>query len=190
MSNYKYISKNDAKKLVELEIKTYEDMISMREQLIEVIKEFDGKVINVKFERALKELNSSLRYFKSNDSFEIQLHLLGDHKNTSIKTDNGGTLYLSEATKYLVHYYNFDYRLKEKENWQKDGRFNSSVIIDNLNQRLNEYESTVVKLKEQLMKVDVLIKNKMDIEEKIKEHNNSMCSEILEYFDLLLKRNT
>ena len=63
-----------AKAIVELEVKNRKHVLSLYDKVIEVVKKFDGKIINKRFETALKVIDNSLRVKRNGTSIDISYY--------------------------------------------------------------------------------------------------------------------
>ena len=61
----------DARKLVELEIQNRKEALKLYPEIIKVVEQFDGKVLNKRLETALKKVNERLCCKRGYSDFRI-----------------------------------------------------------------------------------------------------------------------
>lgn len=153
----KYYCNEDARNLVELEIKNRKDALSLYSDIIEVVKKFDGKILNKRFETALKKVDERLSCNREYSWFEINMSVFNSRSCKSIKKDNYGyscTNYLSNSyLKLNALLYTYSNNPEEKV-LLKEERINSLVLIESLNKGKAQMEEKIKELENSLDKVD------------------------------------
>ena len=151
-----YYCNEDARNLVELEIKNRKDALELYTGIIEVVKKFDGKVLNKRFETALKKVDERLGYNRRYSCFEIEMSVFDSRCCKSVNKDDLGyscTNYLVDNHLILNTYvetYTYD---KDKKSMLDNERIVSSVLVEALNKGKVNMEEHIKKLEDSLDKV-------------------------------------
>lgn len=152
----KYYCNEDAKNLVELEIKNRKEALELYDKVIEVVEKFDGKVLNKRLETALKKVDERLSCDRRYSSFEIQMSVFDSRSCRSVNKDDLGyshVNYISDSYLTLNGYLpTYSYSANEKVLLYEE-RIISSVLIESLNYGKKHMEETIVSLEESLDKV-------------------------------------
>lgn len=152
----KYYCNEDARNLVELEIKNRREALKLYDGIIEVVEKFNGKVLNKRFDTALKNVDKRLGFNRSYSSFEIEMSLFDNDSCKSVKKDSFGyshTIYITNRYLILNSYletYTLD---RSKKSLLDNERIVSSVLIESLNNGRKQIEEKIVALEESLDKV-------------------------------------
>ena len=110
----KYYCNEDALNLVKLEIENRKEALKLYDGIIEVVKKFDGKVLNKRFDTALKNFDGRLSYNREHSWFEINMNVFDNRSCKSIKKDSYGyshTNYISDSylrLNSMLYTYSYD----------------------------------------------------------------------------------
>ena len=137
----KHYCNEDARNLVELEIKNRKEALKLYDGIIEVVNKFDGKVLNKRFDTALKKLDGRLSYNREYSWFEIYMNVFDSRTCKSVKKDSYGyscTNYLTDSyLKLNTLLYTYSYNKDEKVLLDNE-RIISSVLVELSKISLNE----------------------------------------------------
>lgn len=185
----KYYCNEDAKNLVELEIQNRKEALKLYDGIIEVVKKFDGKVLNKRFDTALKKFDGRLGYNERNSFFEIEMNVFDNRSCKSVKKDTYGyscTNYITDSYLTLnTIMYTFSYNPDiEKVMLDKDRRIIAEVVIKGLEKGKADIEKKIEVLENSIDKAEEW-KTKL---EKLKREVENVMSEvpyiIREYYDI------
>ncbi len=183
----KHYCNEDARNLVELEIQNRKEALKLYDGIIEVAKKFDGKVLNKRFETALKKVDERLSCDRSYSWFEINMSVFDNRSCKSVKKDSYGyscTNYITDNYLRLNNLvYTYSYNTKDVVMLDNE-RIISSVLIEALNKGKKQMEEKIIQLENSINKVDEW-KNKLkalqiEMEEVMKE----VPYIIREYYDI------
>lgn len=183
----RYYCNEDARNLVELEIKNRKEALELYSKVIEVVEKFDGKVLNKRFETALKKVDERLSFDRKYSSFEIQMSVFDSRSCKSVNKDDLGyscTNYI--ANNYLIlngYLPTYSYNPNEKV-LLYDERIISSVLIESLNIGKKYMEETIVSLEESLNKVTEWKKRLLEIKDEMEKTMKEVPYIIREYYDI------
>lgn len=177
----KYIDTTYSAQLVNLHLDAYRKVISLAEPIKEVLRKFDGKVLNKRLDTALKAVDSGLsvnwRAMPYN-IFEIEWFI----ENRCITTNpdrNGycGAVYINEHTLSAVRCCDYD-------NCVIEGRINADQIIKALDEQMDEYRAWIQEAEDQLAHIDELQAGTKELYEAVKAHNKEISFIVDEYYGL------
>ena len=139
MSRY---NNEDARKLVELEIQNRKEALKLYPEIIKVVEQFDGKVLNKRLETALKKVNERLCCKRGYSDFRIVFTMNRRYEMSS----TGNTIYLRyfylELNTWLE-----TYRInKMEDSFLENERIRASVLIDSLLKGKEHMEKTIEQL--------------------------------------------
>ena len=152
-----YYCNEDARNLVKLEIENRKEALKLYDGIIEVAKKFDGKVLNKRFETALKKVDERLSFNRRYSFFEIEMSTFNNRSCKSVKKDSYGyscTNYISSNSLVLnsmVYTYSND---KNDKVLLENERINSSVLVEALNNGKKQMEEKIKTLEESINKVE------------------------------------
>lgn len=166
-----YNNPNIPKALVELELKNKKYVLSLYDRIIEVVKKFDGKILNKRFETAIKSIDSNLSVDNRGGN---SIYIVYYCSNRMIKMD-GGCNYIKHSeislNSYATTYITTNYRDEQYCVVTIDEKFNKRIdanaFIDKLvegkknienevsaveekHEKIAEYEATLKELKKQI----------------------------------------
>ena len=183
----KHYCNEDARNLVELEIQNRKEALKLYDGIIEVVKKFDGKVLNKRFDTALKQFDGRLSYNREHSCFEIKMNVFDNRSCKSVKKDTYGyscTNYITDSYLRLNNLvYTHSYNAKDVVMLDNE-RIISSVLIEALNKGKEQMKNNIKELENSIDKVDEW-KNKLkalqiEMEEVMKE----VPYIIREYYDI------
>ena len=183
----KYYCNEDARNLVQIEIDNRKEALRLYSAIIEVVEKFDGKVLNKRFETALKKVDERLSFDRSFSSFSIKMNVFNNRSCKSVKTDSYGyscTNYIStndlKLNSYLPTYsYNPDEKVLLVEE-----RSVSSALIESLNNGKNSMEETIKTLEESLNRVDEWKEKLNNLKNEMENLTKEIPYLIKEYYDI------
>lgn len=182
-----YYCNEDAKNLVELEIKNRKEALELYSKVIEVVEKFDEKVLNKRFDTALKTVDKRLSYEREYNRFEIQMNVFDSRCCKSVKEDNYGySSYNYLTTNYLVLnnlLYTYSYS-EEDIVLLNNERINSSVLIESLLIGEAHMKNEIASLEYSLTKIDEWKKKLESLREEVQQTMKTIPYVIREYYDI------
>lgn len=91
----------DVRNLILLEIKNRKAALELYPKVIEVVQKYDGKVLNKRFDTALKKADGRLSYDRDTVRFTINMSCFDNRFCKSVKVDKNGY----SSTNYINDYY-------------------------------------------------------------------------------------
>ena len=183
----RYYCNEDAKNLVMLEIENRKEALKLYDGIIEVVKKFDGKILNKRFDTALKKVDERLSYNRAYTYFEITMSTFDNRCCTSVKKDDLGyshTNYISDHELILNTYLETYTHDKDKESLLSEEKINANVLIEALNNGKNQMEEKIIQLENSFGKVEEW-KNKLEaLQNEIRETMKDIPYIIREYYDI------
>lgn len=183
----KYYCNEDARNLVELEIQNRKDALKLYDGIIEVVKKFDGKVLNKRFDTALKQFDGRLSYNREYSWFEINMNVFDNRSCKSVKKDAYGYSCTNYITDSYLRLNNLVYTYSNNSNDKvmlDNERIISSVLIEALNKGKEQMQNKINELENSIDKVDEW-KTKL---EALKHEMENIMGEvpyiIREYYDI------
>lgn len=177
----RYLTKDDAKRITELQIEAYMEAIAMANDIKNVIRKFDGKKITKHIETALKEINSGLAVENGNYGYNISYY----PKNRFIETKTN-TVYLRNDQIHLG-----GASKKSSDGKQSliddEGRLVAQVLIDEINAQQNYLVRLITRIDEDLSAIDKLIEEHDDLVRRVRKFNESVSGIVQDYYDLYLE---
>lgn len=183
----KYYCNEDARNLVELEIENRKEALKLYDGIIEVVKKFDGKVLNKRFETALKKVDERLSFNRRYSCFEIEMSVLDNNCCKSTKKDDWGyscTIYISDnylALNGFLETYSYD---KNKKVLLDNERIISSVLIESLNKGKKQIEKEIVTFEESLNKVSEWKEKLESLKSEMEKTMKDIPYIIKDYYDI------
>lgn len=152
----RYCDNENAKRLTEKQIELYERLLSYVPAIKEVVKKFDGKVLNSRLDTALKKVYNGASCVKG--SITGCWHLcLYDWDDRSINVTHVNPITGTESHSCMYVEYNDICLAVFERDWCVDGRIVADRIIEEINQNAERYEKKVALMKEQLARIDEII---------------------------------
>lgn len=182
-----YYCDEDAKNLVSLEIENRKKALTLYPQIIECVEKFNGKVLNKRFETALRKIDDNLRYDWNGSRFDIEV-ILNNRCIQSVKADGYGYAnwnYISGLNLTLNSVlYTVSYNPDDRKMLDENGRIIAPVIIKALNERKQSIENTIAELEEKLNNVQEY-RNKLEaLRIEMEKVMSDVPYIIREYFDI------
>lgn len=183
----KHYCNEDARNLVEIEIKNRKEALKLYDGIIEVVKKFDGKVLNKRFDTALKKVDGRLSYEREYSWLKIKMNVFDSRSCKSVKKDSYGyscTNYISDSYLMLNSLlYTYSYNPDDKVALDNE-RIISGNIIFALNKGRRQIEETIKELEESISKVDEWKNRLKEIENEMRKTMNEVPYIIREYYDI------
>lgn len=186
MMFYSEERKAAAKAVVELEVKNRKHVLTLYDGVIEVVKKFDGKVINKRFETALRNIDNSLRLERSGSRIDISYYC---------KNRYAGGRYLLWDYITLNNYMNTSVTDKNYCVVDYDGngncRLNAEKVIIHLLVRKNDIADEIKLIEEHHAKIEEYEKELEELKNKIESVSGKIPFLLKEYYGLRydVKRN-
>lgn len=178
--------KASAKAAVELELKNRRQVLNLYDKVIEVVKKFDGKVINKRFETALRNIDDSLRVKRSGTRIDISFYC---------KNRYAGGRYLLWDYISLNNYMNTSPTDRRYCVVDYDGngncRINAEKMIIHLLVRKNDIADEIKQIEEHHVKIAEYEKELEELKTKIESVSGQIPFLLREYYGLRydVKRN-
>ena len=183
----KHYCNEDARNLVELEIQNRKEALKLYDGIIEVVEKFNGKVLNKRFETALKKFDERLSCNREYSWFEINMSVFDNRCCKSVKKDSYGyscTNYISSNYLRLNNLvYTYTNNSKDKAMLENE-RIVASVLIEALNNGKKQMEDKIVELENSLEKVDEWKEKLKALENEMKKVMSEVPYIIREYYDI------
>lgn len=181
----KYYCNQDAENLVKLEIKNRKEALKLYDGIIETAVKFDGKILNKRFETALKKVDERLSCERNYSWFEINFCDWDNRSCQSVKKDSLGyshTLYLS----------NFELRLNSYlqtystsgESFLNEERIIASVLIESLKSGKEKIEKDIERLENSIDKVDAWKEKLKELKIEMEKTMEEIPYIIRDYYDI------
>ena len=146
----------DARNLILLEIKNRKAALELYPKVIEVVQKFDGKVLNKRFDTALKKADSRLGYDRGMYQFRINMSCFDNRCCKSVKVDSNGY----SSTNYINDYYvrlngylqPYSHNINELSALTEERLIAENVIVS-LNEGKEKLEAEIVRLEASLDKI-------------------------------------
>lgn len=176
------------KALVEMEVANKKYALTLYDRIIEVVRKFNGKLLNKRLETALKAIDNNLSIdTRYGDSIYITLYC----KNQMIRA-NDGCHYIKHReitmSSYATTYITTNYKDEQycvvtlDEKWNK--RLDAEAFIDKLMQQRKNIENEIAAIEEKHSKVEEYERTL----EALKKQIDDTCKEIpymlQEYYNL------
>lgn len=182
----KHYCNQDARNLVELEIQNRKAALKLYDGIIETVKKFDGKILNKRFETALKKVDERLSYDRRYSCFEINMNLFDNRCVKSVKKDDLGyscVNYISDN--YLrLNTYLETYSNTNGKSFLDNERIVSSVLIESLENGKAQIEKDIDRLESSIDKVDVWKERLKSLEAEIEKTMKEIPYIIRDYYDI------
>ena len=166
------MNNNTIRELIALEIKNDEMIMNKAEEFKKTIKDFDGKVFNIRLEKALQAntgLSIDIKRKQYNTKvFELSVWL----KDRSIQN-----VYMSYNSVYIGNFWNKDFV-------NESNRINADIIIAEFDQWMEERKKANIEKLAQLDQLEDLQKERKEIMETIEKYNKKLNSSIDAYAEL------
>ena len=183
----KYYCNEDARNLVELEIKNRKDALKLYDKIIEVAERFNGKVLNKRFETALKKVDERLSCDRRYSCFEIKMCVFDSRCCKSVNKDDLGyscTNYITDNYLILNGYLpTYSYNPND-EVLLYDERIISSVLIKSLSCGRKHMEETIISLEKSLDKIPEWKERLKILRDEMEKTMKEIPSIIREYYNI------
>ena len=177
----------DARNLVELEIQNRKEALKLYDGIIEVVQKFDGKVLNKRFDTALKKVDERLSCNREHSWFEINMSVFDNRSCKSVKKDSYGYSCTNYITDNYLRLNNlvYTYSYNPKDNVMLDNeRIISSVLIEALNKGKEQMENKIKELENSIDKVDEWKSKLKALQIEMEEVMKEVPYIIREYYDI------
>lgn len=183
----KHYCNEDARNLVEIEIKNRKEALRLYDGIIEVVKKFDGKVLNKRFDTALKKVDGRLSYNREYSWLEIKMNVFDSRSCKSVKKDSYGyscTNYISDSYLRLNSLlYAYSHNPDEKVALDNERIISANIILALIKGK-RQIEETIEELEESISKVDEWKNRLKEIENEMRKTMNEVPYIIREYYDI------
>lgn len=176
-----YLDKEVAKKLVLLSIENKENALNMIDDVIEVIKKFNGKVLNKRLETSLRKNVCDDIFVRCGSILDIYISMFNNRsvQNTPDLYGYSNTVYLKDGDYYISFCYgNIDDFVTE------DKRLNAVSIIENIENKRKNLHYEINELREKLEKVEEYKTKLENLRTEIANIEREIPCQLKEYFDL------
>lgn len=145
------------------QIKVYQDLISILKELNEVINTFDGKVINIRLTKYIKEkLNVDCAIISNYRGIKSLKIISKENRSITIHDVNGNS-----STAY-VEYNTIEICLQREENNRLEAKF----VLQRLQDEINIIEEKIFSLNKTIINFDNMLKEYQEIKKRIEDFNN------------------
>ena len=179
-------NKEDSRRLVLLEVENYKKALELYDSIIEVVEKYNGKVLNKRFETALKKVNDYIRVDMSGRTLYIQLYL----EDRSVKSfNNDFWIYINKTYINLNGYtprlaYSWENDLDGKLCADHENRLIASVLIKSLNEEKEHIKNKIILLENEVNKADEYKQQLEDLKAQMEKITRNIPYEIRDYFEL------
>ena len=165
-------SNEDARNLVKLEIKNRKEALNLYPEIIKVVEQFDGKVLNKRLETALKKVDERISCDRGFYHFEIVFNTINSRSCRSV-TSPGTCNYIEDycfvLNSYLDTYFiSASGKDRMEESFLVNEKIRASVLVDSLLKGKAYLEDQITKLEQSLEKIDELKSKIEQLETEIK----------------------
>ena len=154
-------------KLLNKQIEVYKSIVQKFEKAIPVVESFNAKVLNVKLDRALKEIDGSIGYNSGHCT------IFAYTNDRSIKTDRGDSVY--------VDCYKVDVAITLDDTGK---RIVATETISNIKEQINTINKRIKCIEDSISSYDNMVREYNNIKESIKDFKNKYDYIIRRDFDL------
>lgn len=167
----------NARKLLELEIKERTFANKLVEKIIDVVKNFDGKVLNIKFRTALQEKVDSNIYVMSDYNIKYNFHQRYVIEHKEKEQDYACAIYVRRDNVYLTNL--FDTKVLDENN-----RIIAQAYIDNLLKEKQEHETQIAILKKRIKELEKIDSKYCELITKTRNYIDSIDYLTKEYLQI------
>jgi len=162
----------DAENLILQEILVRTELLSLFDGIINVVNEFDGKVINKRFEEALKDKVSKSLWAHKNSygMFELVYYVPND---SVMSTDGQRTYYIQTRMIYIFR--------REPEVLFPNRRVSSDHLVPMLETKRKELDKEVKDLDKSLLKMDEWIYTQRKLVNELQDLRSSIPYLVKQY---------
>ena len=172
-------SNEDARNLVELEIRNRKEALKLYPEIIKVVEQFDGKVLNKRLETALKKVDERLSCNRGYSDF----YICYAGERVYVRQE-GGVHYLSNYYINLNPYLKTYCIKRIEESFLENERIRASVLIDSLLKGKAYLEKTIAELEQGIDRADEW-KTRIDqLKEEIKSVRQEIPHIIADYYGI------
>ena len=173
-------SKEITIKLIELEIAAKEKSLGLTDQIITVVRKFDGKVANKRFDTALKGIDPSLRFVMEWNSFKIEMMI--ENRMTHTGTH---TAYIENFDVTIIH---GSISSAYGDSMIVNNGINGPLLINGLEKYKTETKEYIKILKKQVAEIDGILEDYQEIKKTEEDFKSRINYMIQYYFELDFKR--
>lgn len=183
---YMSIDKEIARKLTELEIENRKHVLTLYNGIIETVNKFNGKVLNKRFDTALKKIDEHLSYSVNYNSFDIKYYCINDSvKRVEDRYGYGSTYYIKERTLYLNSYLTLNNTYKEETDiLNEEGKLIADRIVKGLEDGKKKIKEDIVKLEESLLHIEEYMETIEEMKKTFKDYMDNIPYLTKKYFDI------
>lgn len=182
------LENSTATKLMELEIKNRKYVLGLYEKIIPVVKKFDGKILNKRFDTALKEVEEHLGFDRHYSTFSINWWANNDHVSCG-EPDAWGVRTVSyiknrnlDLTSML--YGCPDSTFPDRVMVDSDGRIKANVILMALDEGKKQLEKEIISFEESMKKIPEYKKKLEELKAEIENTTREIPYLVRDYFEL------
>lgn len=149
------------------------------EPLIEVVEKFDGKVVNVKLERAVKEISPDIRFYRTSGMAGFEMWVRDYYTK-----EDGRSESLDFSTVNIMHFNMSNGETPDFAFYQNNGecRLNGPAVIERLKQMDQSIRNKVAAIELELDNIEAKIAEYKGLKEQIRKFNRETSYTISENF--------
>lgn len=183
---YMSINKEIARKLTELEIENRKHVLTLYDGIIETVNKFNGKVLNKRFNTALKKVDEHLSYLTNYNSFDIKYYCINDSvRGEEDRNGYRSTYYIKERTLYLNSYLTLNNTYKEETDiLNEEGKLIADRIVKGLEDRKKKIKEDIVKLEESLLHIEEYMETIEKMKKAFEDYMDNIPYLTKKYFDI------
>ena len=172
----------DARNLIGLEIQNRKEALTLYPEIIKVVEQFNGKVLNKRFDTALKKVNKRLGYDRGYSSFVINL---STYDNNCCQSVNGSN-YIYIRSHYIeLNTYLPTYSVDRRESsLLENERIKSDILIESLLKGKTHLEESIKKLEQSIDKVDEWKARLEQLEAEMKNIRKEIPHLVADYYGI------
>ena len=162
--------------LLEVELLNMKKAVKYCDEIKKLIPKFEGKVINKRFDTALKEIDHNLSFSQQFNSFQIELY----KEPRSIDGGNGWN-YVKNHSLSIIH---ASLQSSMQDGICQNGTLNGTNLIKYLDQNKEYWQLTIKAISAQIKTIDKIIARRDKIQAEKEIFRNEINFYIRDYFDL------
>lgn len=167
--------------LLNLEVVNLEKAIGLCDKILDLVPKFDGKVVNKRFDTALKEIDKSLSFSMRYNSFIIEMY----KQDRSINRGDSWS-YLRDHSLCIIH---SSIQSAYNDGICQDGQhIVGANLVADIQKQKKYFEDNLVKLKNDIADIDSIQEVYKDIQQQKTSFNNNVSYMVREYFGFDFKR--
>lgn len=173
-----FTDKKIATQLVELEISNREYILTLIDDIVEVVKKFDGKVFNKRIETALQKAIENNSHYKTG----THIYCLYEYDIFHMKLCVPDRRVHNLENWYFIENNTLDICFLDAEIAIVDKRIVAEAIIKDIRNQKQEIQERIIELKQGLLRVDEWEKRWREVESQITKLQKEIPHEIQRYF--------